>query len=375
MEVAPTRGAEELPVDATLRRIVVLYRLLGWGWMIMLLMMTPGDDAGANRPVMIAAGVLATAWTAATLWAAGRANQVRTRWFPIVDLAIALVIGAASTVAGAKDLFHGGYPMSTLGVTAYRFGLRGALAASLILGTEQVIVHVVDDKGVVPAAGSITFVVFAILLGWGFDALRGQERRRLAMQAELEDAHDRQIRHEERINLANRLHDSVLQTLIALRRSADDPAQVRYLSRRQERDLRRTISEYRSSHDPSARAAVEAVCDGVEDIYRIEVDAVVRGDALLDAEHQAIVEAAHEALINAAKHAEVDRVDLYAEIAGDRMTVFVRDRGLGFDPDAAGHHGGLGHSIHNRVAAIGGSTAVAASPDGGTEVQIRWASQ
>ena len=375
MDPEPTGTEEELPVDAPLRRIVVLYRLLGWGWMMMLLLLTPGRDAAASRPVMIAAGLLVTGWTGATLWAAGSANQMRTRWFPIVDLAIALGVGAASTVAGATDLFHGGYPMSTLGVTAYRFGLRGAVAAAVALGAEQVVVHVVDERGVVPAAGSITFVVFAILLGWGFDALRRQERRRLAVQAELEQAHDQQIRHEERIHLANRLHDSVLQTLIALRRDADDPAQVRYLSRRQERDLRRTISEYRSSHDPSARAAIEAACDGVEDTYRIEVDAVVRGDALLEPAHQTVVEAAREALTNAAKHSGADRVDLYAEIHANRIAVFVRDRGVGFDTSEAGHHGGLAHSIHDRVAAVGGSTRVAAAPDGGTEVQLRWSAQ
>lgn len=82
--------------------------------------------------------------------------------------------------------------------------------------------------------------------------------------------------------MANRLHDSVLQTLVVLRRDATDAPQVRYLARRQERELRRTIDEYRSPYDNSLRAALLSICGEVEDLYRVEVDAVIRGDAEMD---------------------------------------------------------------------------------------------
>src|SRR5690625_7599589 len=46
------------------------------------------------------------------------------------------------------------------------------------------------------------------------------------------------IRTQERADVAAHLHDSVLQTLALLQKSADDPAAVSTLARRQERELR-----------------------------------------------------------------------------------------------------------------------------------------
>ena len=46
------------------------------------------------------------------------------------------------------------------------------------------------------------------------------------------------IRSQERAEVAAHLHDSVLQTLAMVQRSADDPQEVATLARRQERDLR-----------------------------------------------------------------------------------------------------------------------------------------
>jgi len=48
----------------------------------------------------------------------------------------------------------------------------------------------------------------------------------------------------------------------------------------------------------------------------------------------AVVQATREALVNAAKHAGVETISLYAEVEPTEVTVFVRDRGAGFDPAA-----------------------------------------
>lgn len=367
-------NVRDLPVDGTLRRIVVLFRLLGWGWMAILVLLLPVDDPEAN--MVIAGGTLAivTAWTAYTVWAAARGEQLSSAWFVLVDIAIALLAGAATTLSGAEDLFHGGYPMSTLAVTAYAFNFRATLAAAFVLAGEQLVVHIVDGRGVLPAVGSVTFVVFGILLGWAFDNLRLQERRRLQVQEELVEANAARIRHEERIDLANRLHDSVLQTLTALRRDAEDPSQVRYLARRQERLLRGTISEYRSEFEHSMRAAVQGMCDEVEDLHRTEIDSVIRGDAELDRDREAILAASREALINAVKHSGADTIDLYAELAGDRVQVFVRDRGKGFDPAVSSTGRGMDHGLRARVEGVGGVVAINTEPGAGTEVEIRWES-
>jgi signal transduction histidine kinase len=358
-----------MPVDTTLRRVVILYRLLGVCWMSILVVMTLAGDEAANRVVVIAAWILAIAWTGMTAWAARDHDRLSSTAFVLADGIVALSVGAASTVSGAEDLFHGGYPMTWLAVAAYAWGLRGALISSFFLAAEQVVVHQVDGRGLIPAAGSVTFIVLAVVLGWSFDALRDRDRQRLEMAAQLDEALAAEVRHEERAELANRLHDSVLQTLVVLRREADDPAQVRYLARRQERELRHTIDEYRSPHEESARAAVLAICGDIEDLYRLEVDAVIRGDAEVDERLTALLGAAREALANAAKYAGVDRLDLYADLSAGSSEIYVRDRGCGFD--AASIDGrGLVHSIEDRLQAVGGSSQVITSPGAGTEIRL-----
>src|SRR5690625_6820487 len=44
--------------------------------------------------------------------------------------------------------------------------------------------------------------------------------------------------------------------------------------------------------------------------------------------------AAREAMVNAGKHAGVDSVDVYAEHLAGELSIFVRDRGAGFDSEA-----------------------------------------
>lgn len=362
----------ELPVDATLRRIVALFRAMGWAWMLMLVILTLLRDPDARGTIVVGAAGVATVWTVVTLWAAQGKGPLGARWFDAIDLGIAVVVGLASTAAGAADLFHGGYPMSSLAVLAFGGGLPLTLIGGAILGGEQVTVHVVDGRGLLPAVGSVTFVVFGILIGWGFDAVRRQERVRLELEGELDAARESRVRQDERIDLANRLHDSVLQTLTVLRRNADDPDRVRFLARRQERRLRQTISEYRSPYASSARAALQAVCDEIEDVHRVEIDSIVRGDADMNGACAAVLAATREALTNAAKHAGVDVIDLYAELAPQALEVFVRDRGRGFDVATTDRVGGIGHSVRQRMADVGGMAVIRSRVGKGTDVRLRW---
>ena len=191
------------------------------------------------------------------------------------------------------------------------------------------------------------------------------------LQARESLAHEQQerARFEERAELAKRLHDSVLQTLIALRREAGDERQVRYLARRQERELRSTIDEYRSPYDPSLRAALLHHCGEVEDMYKVEIDAVIRGDAGVDERYGLLVNAFREALINAAKHSGRLDVDVYAELSESRAEVFVRDRGAGFELEATTGRG-LMHSMSQPVEAVGGVVEIKSAPNAGTEVMI-----
>ena len=373
MAQIPTIANHDLPADRTLRRFVIIMRSLSWLWMALLVAAVPGSDPDANLVITGAAMLLATAGLAATLWAARDPKRLSNPWFVVGDAVVGLIVASTSTLAGAENFFHGGYPMSTIFITAYGFNMRAALVTASVLAVHQIAVHIIDDRGVVPAVGSVVFIVLAIGGGWIFDNIRAQERARLAAEEELNEARAAQIRHEERIELANRLHDSVVQTLTALRRDADDADRVRYLARRQERQMRQTISEFRSPFAHSARAHLQHVCDDVEDLHHIEVDAVFRGDSPLDEERQAVISLAREALVNAAKHAGVDTVDLYGEFDDGRIHLFVRDRGDGFDPATVGDK--QGGALAQRAEAIGATASVSSRPQAGTEVEILWEQQ
>jgi signal transduction histidine kinase len=342
--------------------------------MAVLVVLTPGNDPGADLVITWGTLILATVWTGVTWWVTVPTKQLASGWFVSGDVLITLFIGFAPTLAGAEHLFHGGWLNSSLFVVAYASNITYAVVAGSVIGVQQVLVHWIDDRGVVPAAGSIGFVVIAILVGWVFDHLRSAERQRIEMQAELDKAVATQARHEERLELANRLHDSVLQTLAVMRRDAGDTDQVRYLARRQERELRHTISEYRSPHEHSVRAELQNICGDVEDVHRVEIDAVIRGDAECDERMQALLAATREALLNAAKHAGVDSIDLYADLKPDEIQIFVRDRGRGFDPDASDAGRGIEHSLRRRAEAEGAAVELTSEPGAGTTVAITWRS-
>jgi signal transduction histidine kinase len=179
------------------------------------------------------------------------------------------------------------------------------------------------------------------------------------------------IRAQERADLAAHVHDSVLQTLALIQRNSASPREVARLARGQERELRDLLYGRRTSSGLFA-AALHDVVAQIEDDYSISVDAVIVGDAAMDADLEALVLAAREALVNAAKHGQVDTVSLYAEVEPHLLEVFVKDRGAGFDVDHIdGSRQGLRGSITARVERHGGTVRVRSAPGEGTEIEMR----
>jgi signal transduction histidine kinase len=98
---------------------------------------------------------------------------------------------------------------------------------------------------------------------------------------------------------------------------------------------------------------------------------VTTGDAPLDDDLRALVLAAREAMTNAAKFSGADEVSVYVEAADGRATVFVRDRGVGFERAAVpADRRGLSESIEGRLARHGGVARIASTPGEGTEVEL-----
>jgi len=180
------------------------------------------------------------------------------------------------------------------------------------------------------------------------------------------------IRVEERAEVAAHLHDSVLQTLALIQRHADSPREVNRLARGQERELRSWLYGRPGEDTATFGGALERAVADIEASYDVRVQSVIVGDAPVEDGLSAVLQATHEAMRNAARHAGVQDVSLYAEVEDDGVTVFVRDRGVGFDPDSiADDRRGVRYSIVQRMARHGGSARITSAPGTGTEVELR----
>ena len=200
----------------------------------------------------------------------------------------------------------------------------------------------------------------------------------LTLGRELATERRARLRAQERAEIAEHLHDSVLQTLALIQRSADDSHKVVTLARSQERQLRRWLFEKNQVPEPgtdSAATLAEAMANiqrDVEDAHDIKVELVMVGDAALDEELRAMAAAAREAVVNAAKWSGAGMVSVFCEVEPAHASVFVLDRGVGFDPEKVGpDRKGISESIRSRVARRGGSSRVRSGLGEGTEVTIR----
>lgn len=189
-----------------------------------------------------------------------------------------------------------------------------------------------------------------------------------------------------RADMAAHLHDSVLQTLALIQREADDPRAVATLARRQERELREWLYGGASATsagtpaggdgpEPSTlKAALAAEASRIEAERGVPVELVCVGDTDFTERLRAMVQAAAEAVMNAAKHSHAAKVDVYAEVEPELVEVFVRDRGVGFDPETiADDRMGVRRSIIERMERHGGCAHIRTGVGEGTEIRLEMA--
>jgi signal transduction histidine kinase len=357
-------------IETTLVRLVLYVRVLGFVWMTLLVIITWFTDDGANLVIVAGAEILAGVWTFVTVRSARNPLILRTWQFVAIDGVVALLVAGASFVSGAGDLFHGGYPISWLAVAAFAGGMRLAVAAAVVLAAEQVVGFLLTGRTPIQTTGALVFIVFAVIFGYTIDTLRRNDALRREADLALEAERSKRARQEERLALANELHDSVLQTLQVIRTDADNPERVRYLVRSEERAIDRLINRFRRSEDAGFEAALLAVRDEIEDLYGIEIRAVIREDVPLNPSILAAVDATREALTNASRHSGTSEINLYAEVVAGHVHVFVRDRGVGFDPEQTEYGRGLRHSLRERMESVGGFVHITSAVGEGTEVEI-----
>jgi signal transduction histidine kinase len=220
-------------------------------------------------------------------------------------------------------------------------------------------------SGVVVGATTLVVGLIILFAPWWIGTVRGLSKERRA-----------RVRAQERADMAAHVHDSVLQTLSLIQRAADNPVEVARLVRMQERDLRSWLVDPESfglMSDPPTTLAGSAleIEHEVEDTYAVSVDVVVVGDCPLNPAVLALLGAGREAAVNAAKWSEAPSVKIYLEVERERISMFVRDLGKGFDPSAVpSDRQGISGSIVDRMARQGGQATILSSPGSGTEVEL-----
>jgi signal transduction histidine kinase len=193
----------------------------------------------------------------------------------------------------------------------------------------------------------------------------------LRMWRDLDVERRERIRSQERAEVAAHVHDSVLHTLTLIQRNAQDPREVQRLARAQERDLRAWLYQPKADAEQDLAAAVRKTSAEVEDHHGVPIEVVCVGDCPLDDRLGAMLQAAREAMVNAAKYAETSSLSVYAEVVGDEVAIFVRDRGKGFDLDGVPEDRmGVRQSIIGRMERNGGKVTIRTAPGDGTEVRL-----
>jgi signal transduction histidine kinase len=331
--------AQALDVDVTLVRLVFALLALAGGAGI-LLYLALWAYGTSKRPwswavLVLAAGVL-------LLHAVGLSDRA--------------VAGSALVAAGLAVAWREGGTFQPDSPRSYAGLALAGLGAVLLLqgqgGTTAIL-----------APGAVAGALLLIAGPWLW---------RLALERDAERA--ARIRTEERSEVAARVHDSVLQTLALIQRHASEPRRIASLARRQERELRGWLYADRPLGDDEASlvGALSAAAADVEEVHGVRIEIASAGDCPVDDRAGALVLASREAMTNASKFAGVEEVDVYVEVTDEQISVFVRDRGPGFDRSAVPpDRRGLAESIEGRLERAGGRATVTSAPGEGTEVELR----
>ena len=363
-EVASPPAAKQ-DIRLTLRRIAGGARLVGLAWMLVLVLVALAREPLPDPRYAWALASAALAWGLVTGLDQLRGANSDPTWITAGDTILAAFALLAPAAAGSTDLFYGGFPGIAVAAAAVRGRRWGWAVAGVLSIVTLARFEVADLAGVLARLSQlVTYLMLAGIVGWAVHVIYETDAaRRLAEEAEAKAA--------EQSRVAAHLHDSVLQTLALIQREASDPAQVLGLARRQERELRAWLFEPDGTGSGGLAEAVRQVAAEIEASYRVQVEVVAVGEAPLHRAAEALLGAGREAMINAAKHSGDESIAVYVEAHENMLRLFVRDRGVGFEPGSvATDRHGLRESIARRVAQVGGTSEIRSTPGHGTEVRL-----
>ncbi|RJQ69595.1 ATP-binding protein [Pseudonocardiaceae bacterium YIM PH 21723] len=322
-----------------------------------------GRDTGKQRQQSLILLVIGIGiGSLAVMFAGGTASWIM---LPIAILVVGAAVVWREADSTQRRRWRDGAKAGLVGPAGWHTYVRiGVGAALVIIG---LVLLLLGSAGANPLQTGL-LAALATLVGAGVLTVPWWVR----LVGDLDNERAERIRVQERADIAAHLHDSVLQTLALIQKNPDQPREVSRLARSQERQLRAWLYGQKEGMENSTLSTLLAVSAGeVEDTFAIRVQQVVVGDCPVDDKLMPLAAAAREAMVNAAKHAGVQEISVYAEVEPDQVSIFVRDRGAGFDPDAVPEdRHGVADSIKGRMTRHGGKVRIKTAPGEGTEVAL-----
>lgn len=299
--------------------------------------------------------------------------------FSTISVLIVMLTGAVS--------WYRGFPPARFFVLAWMFFLGGGL------------IYVYNFKGVFPytfignnafqIGSAIEMILLSLAIAdrvkYLFDQLHSAQIHR---QEQLNALTQQLVQTEERERrrIAGILHDSIGQTLFAIKweiqrlfktYKPDAGANQVVLSY-----LDTCIEETRSLnaelyppelYDLGLKTAIDSLADEISQKFDLSVNVSSKTEFKLNSEELKFIlyRAVSELLNNIIKHAQAECVDIELSKEADNIQVSVSDDGLGFEysPDFGSEAAGFGlFSIQERLHSVGGGLKVMKAASGGAEV-------
>jgi signal transduction histidine kinase len=218
-------------------------------------------------------------------------------------------------------------------------------------------------------ANAMTYIGLLVAGSFIFGALRRSAAEADYARAEAVTRGARLAAERERNAQHRILHDSALQTLEIVARSASVDDAVRGQARSEAMTLRLALQG-----EPAAGSG--GLLESLQQLaihfarrgLRVEVHDTGLEFRPRQAGVRALCDATREALVNVAKHAGADRVVVSARSTATTAEVTVRDHGRGFDPLAPVAGFGLSQSIEGRLAEVDGTVSIWSAPGRGTRL-------
>ncbi|MGJ3507364.1 MacS family sensor histidine kinase [Enemella sp. A6] len=325
-----------------------------------------------HRLLLIACFAFMVAWTLATAIAYAR---TRPTWLLAADFGVTLalvlcspwVVGPHSTV---PDLWIAGAPMA---IALWRGWVPGTIAA----GSLAVVASVVAGPSTDDIVASMMTVIGCACLGYLVEQLRCHAAELRVMTAQRAAMAERQ-------RLARIVHDGVLQVLALVEREGRNLGpRGQWLAKaahEQESALRALLQEQAAEPDEALIDVTRRNLSSLLDRHAgpgVTISTPAETVLVEATRAQEIEAAVQEALNNVNKHAGTDaQAWVLLEREGDELVIGIRDNGRGAqqqDFDSAVERGRMGmkHSIHGRIAELGGYAKLRTAPGRGVEWEFR----